>query len=192
VLWASFRDFNVQIDVYACDVVEEIRGRWERLLTSTLPELILLLLLLLIGFADDQIIVSDAACLCASSVHVVRLFVPSLLALLDVSPRRTAAAKSHLYEPGKDGESTCHPHEGEQRGTYLRRNVQLSHTTDSVAEDDEHDGCNDRGDGYEEGVEEGEDGDEEGKPARVDGDGHDEDEDKGQDGSGEEKTEHPV
>lgn len=87
-----FWDFNVQIHVYTCDVVEQVRSRWKRFLTSTLPELVLLLLRLLVGFADKRIVVSDTACLCASSVHVVRLLISSLLSLLDIPSRRTAAA----------------------------------------------------------------------------------------------------
>lgn len=123
---------------------------------------------------------------------MVCLLVSSLLALLDVSPRRTAAAETHLYEPSEYGESARYPHEGEQGDANFRLDIQLSHTTNSVAEDDEHDGCDDGGDRYEERVEEGEDSNDEGEPARIDGNGHDEDEDEGQDGCGEEKTKHPV
>jgi hypothetical protein len=128
----------------------------------------------------------------ASRCSRIRLLATPLATRLDVSPRRTAAAKTHLHQPRKDGECASDPHEDEKRRAYRRANVELFHLSDSVAEDDEHDGCDDGCDGDDEGVEEGEDGDGEREPACEDGDGHEEDEDEGEAGACKEETEHPA
>lgn len=117
----------------------------------------------------------DAPC---ATVHGVCLLVAPLASSLDISSTGAAAAQSHLHQPREDGHGTRDPHECEHGRADLGADVQFCYTTDSVAEDDEHDCCEDRGDGDEERVQEGEDGDRESQPTREDGYGHDEDEDK--------------
>ena len=133
--------------------------------------------------------ISDAP---VAGVHRVCLLVAPLAPCLDIAATGTAAAQPHLHQPRKDGHRTRNPHECKHCDSNLGADVQFRHATNSVAEDDEHDGCEDGCDGNEERVEEGEDGDGEGEPAREDRQRHDEDEDEGEDGAGEEKTEHPV
>ena len=96
---------------------------------------------------------------------MISLLVSSLLALPYVSPRRTAAAETHLYQPGEDGKGTCDPHEREQRRSDICPKMNLRHTTDSVAKNHEHDGSDNGSDGDEEGVEEGEDSNDKGEPS---------------------------
>ena len=133
--------------------------------------------------------ISDAP---VAGVHRVCLLVAPLAPCLDIAATGTAAAQPHLHQPREDCKSAGDPHEYEHRGSNFRTDIKLRDFRDGVAEDDEHDGCEDGCDGNEERVEEGEDGDGEGEPAREDRQRHDEDEDEGEDGAGEEKTEHPV
>lgn len=141
---------NVQVHIYSDSnvirrkvAIYRRRGRrmWH---LATLPELVFLLWCFF---------------RCASALHLICLLTTSLLALLDISPGCTAAAQSRLYQPCEDGKSTSHPHKGKQRLSNLCPDVKFCHASNSVAEDDKHDGGNDRGDGDEEGVEEGENGD---------------------------------
>lgn len=126
------------------------------------------------------------------AIDLVRLLTSSLLSLLYISPAGTATAKSSLHQPGKDGKRTSHPHERKQSLAYFGANVQFCHRTNSITEDDEHDGCDDGRGSDQEGIEKGEDGDGEGEPAREDGQRHEEDEDEGKAGAGEEEAEHPL
>ncbi len=127
-----------------------------------------------------------------SSSHRVRLLVAPLAANLDIASAGAAAAQPHLHQPCKDGHGAGNPHEGEHGDADLRADVQLSHATNSVLEDDEHDGCENGGDGGNEGVEEGKDGDGEREPAREDRNGHYEDKDEGENSAGQKEAEHPV
>jgi len=149
---------------------------------TALPELVFLSWRRVSGLTSShlRLVCPDAL----GAIQLVCFLTATLLALLDVAPASAAAAKTHLYEPGKNGKGAGDPHEGEHGGADLGPDVQLVHATDSVLEDDEEDGCDDRGYGYEERVEEGKDGDEQGEPARVDGDWHEEDEDEGETGAG--------
>lgn len=127
-----------------------------------------------------------------SSIHRIGLLVAPFAARLDISAAGAAAAQPHLHQPRENGHGARNPHESEHGNADLRADVQLSHATNSVLEDDEHDSCEDRGDGGEERVEEGEDGDGQREPAREDGDGHYEDQDEGEDRAGQKEAEHPV
>jgi hypothetical protein len=122
---------------------------------------------------------------------MIRLLAPPLSTRLYIPATRAAATQSHLYQPCEDRERASNPHEDKDSDADLRANVQLCHASDSVAEDDEHDGCDNRCGGDDEGVEERKDRDGEGEPAREDGDGHEEDEDEGEAGACEEEAEHP-
>lgn len=111
---------------------------------------------------------------------------------LDIPPARTATAQTHLHQPSKNGEPASDPHEHKERDSNRGTNIQLLDASDGIAEDDEHDGCDDGCSRNDEGVEECDDGDGEGEPAREDGNGHQEDEDEGEAGAGEEEAEHPL
>jgi hypothetical protein len=123
---------------------------------------------------------------------MIRLLAASLASRLDIPPRRTAATETCLHQPRENGESARDPHEDEDRYADLCANVEFSHASNSIAENDEHDGCDDGRDGDDESVEEGEDGDGEGEPAREDRERHEEDEHKGEAGACEEETEHKL
>jgi hypothetical protein len=89
----------------------------------------------------------------------IRLFAPPLTSRLNIPPRRTAATQAHLHQPGENSKRARDPHEDKDGGANFRANVEFRHATNSVAEDDEHDGCNDGCDGDDERVKEREDGD---------------------------------
>lgn len=97
-----------------------------------------------------------------------------------------------MYEPCEDCECAGDPHEDKHCDANLGANVELRYAGNGIAEDDEHDGRDDGGDGDDECVEESEYGDRETEPACEDGEWHEEDEDEGQACSGEEEAEHPA
>lgn len=142
-----------------------------------------------LSFGDNRAVGNTSPC---TSVHGVCLLVAPLTSGLDVSSAGAAAAQSHLHEPRENGEGAGYPHECEHSGADRSADVQFGHATDSIAEDDEHDGCENGGDGDEEGVEECEDGYGESEPAGKNGEGHDKDEYEGKDGASQEQTKHPV
>jgi len=154
-------DENIEVFVSLCDMQDGVLGRGRQL--TALPELIFLRCFF-VGLCDNMTAIPDATCLCGA-IRMVGLFASSLLALPDVSPRRAATAEAHLYQPSKDGKRTCNPHEREQRCSDICMEIDLRHTTDSVAKDDEHDGSDHGSNSDEEGVEKGEDGDDEGEPS---------------------------
>jgi len=154
-------DENIEVLVSSCGMHDRVLGRGRQL--AALPELIFLRCFF-VGLCDNRTVISDATCLCGA-IHMIGLLTSSLFALSDVSPRRTATAETHLYQPSEDGKRTCNPHERKQRCSDIRMEIYLRHTTDSIAKDDEHDGSDNGSYSDEEGVEKGEDGDDEGEPS---------------------------
>jgi hypothetical protein len=147
---------------------------WLARLLATLPETLL----------------SRSICILSGGMHtrqrtVIGFLTASLPACLDIPSTRTAATQSHLDQPREDGKRACDPHEDKDRDANFGANVEFHHASNRVAEDDEHDGCDD------ECVEESEDGDRKGEPVREDGDGHEEDEDECEACTREEEAEHP-
>lgn len=154
-------------DVHVHYVVVVLRF-WLTRVLAALPELILLPWCSSL-WTSGHVSRSDAM---LHVVQSIRLLTSPLLPCPHVPSRSTAAAKPHLHQPSKDGKGACNPHKCEHGYANFCANVQFSHAADSVAEDYEHDGCDDRGGSDEEGVEESKDGDGEGEPARVDGERH--------------------
>jgi hypothetical protein len=129
-------------------------------------------------------------CLRTRRHTLIRLLTPPLAPRLHISATRTATTQPRLHQPRENRKRRRDPHEHKQRYADFRANVDFADARDGVAEDDEHDGCDDGCDGDDECVEEGENGGEQGEPAREDGEGHEEDEDGGEAGAGEEEAEH--
>lgn len=123
---------------------------------------------------------------------IIRLLTAPLATRLHIPTTRTAAQQPHLYQPREDSKRRGDPHEDEQRDANLRTNVQLRHPSNSVAEDDEHDGRDDGAAGCEERGDEDEDRYREIAPAGVDGEGYEGDQDGVEAGGGEEEAEHYV
>ena len=129
----------------------------------------------------------DTGCLCLPG-----LLASSLLSLLDVSSAGTATAQTGLDQPGKNRSGCCNPHECEHCGTQFTADVELLDRGEGPLHDDEHDSCDDGGDGNKKCSQEGEDASEKGEPAREDGQRVQDHHDKGQAGTREEETKHPV
>jgi hypothetical protein len=108
----------------------------------------------------------------ARSAAMIRLLATPLPACLNIPPGRTATTQSHLNQPRENCERARNPHEHKQRDANLSANIQFSLPSNSVAEDDEHDGRDDGCYGDDERVEESKNGDGEGEPACEDGEGH--------------------
>jgi hypothetical protein len=177
-----------------CQLIErkendESRGHLTRLFSTCRTRTSLLVLakpalLLLLGLL---IVESPRSALSPPS-----LLRPSLLALLDVPPRRAAAALAQRNKESQDRRCSRYPHEREHLRADCAFDVELLDGRDGVLHDDEEHGCDHRGYCCEERGEEGEDRDEQADPARVDCDQLHWDHDEGEAGAGEEEGEHPV